>query len=90
MKVPLSGGAPITLASGQNKPKGIVVDATNVYWTTNGDADESSGTVMKMPLAGGTPTTLASGQSWPWALAVDATRVYWTDPVTDSVKRALK
>jgi hypothetical protein len=40
--MPLSGGAITTLASGQKNIGQIVVDATNVYWTTDG-------AVMKLP-----------------------------------------
>ncbi len=40
--VPLSGGAVMTLASGQRNVGQIVVDATNVYWTTDG-------AIMKVP-----------------------------------------
>jgi len=68
-----SGGVSTTLASGQNVPFGIVVDATTVYWT-----NYAGGTVMKVPIGGATPTTLASGQNSPYGIAVDATSVFWT------------
>ena len=36
VKVPIAGGAPVTLANGQSAPTDIAVDATNVYWTNQG------------------------------------------------------
>jgi hypothetical protein len=42
MKVPLSGGAPTTIAS-QADVRGLAVDATSVYWT-----DGTKGTVMRL------------------------------------------
>ena len=57
MKVPLGGGTPTTLASGQFDPVGIAVDATSVYWVNSGsNTGSADGTVMKVPLGGGTPT----------------------------------
>jgi hypothetical protein len=79
MQMPLSGGTPTTLAPAQNRPWGVAVDATSVYWTTTGTHGSSDGTVMKMPLSGGGPTTLATGQSAPMGIAVDATSVYWAN-----------
>jgi hypothetical protein len=83
MKVPVGGGTPTTLASGQNPlgespPAGIVVDSTNVYWVNAvGSNNASQGAVMKVPIVGGTPTVLAAGQVGVYAVAVDATSAYW-------------
>jgi len=70
---------PTALASGQADPLAMAIDATNVYWVSQGSISAANGTVVKVPLNGGTPITLASGQSDPIAVAVDATNVYWID-----------
>jgi hypothetical protein len=41
MKVAISGGTPITIATGQNHPQAIAVGSTRVFWTNVDD-----GTVM--------------------------------------------
>jgi hypothetical protein len=86
-KVPLAGGTPVTLASGQPTASAaaIAVDAAGIYWT-----NAATGTVMKVPLDGGTPTTLASKHGYPYAIAVDATSVYWTDYDEANVMRVPK
>lgn len=67
-KVPLRGGAPSTLVSGQVPTYSLAVDATNVYW--NGTA------VMKAPLAGGAPSVV-DGVVALGRIKADATSIYY-------------
>ena len=84
MKVPINGGTPITLASGQASPFLIAVAASYVYWTTDYGA-------MRLPIGGGTPTTLttpASGQVLSQhGIVVDATSVYLTSDAGGTVTK---
>jgi hypothetical protein len=88
MRVPLGGGAPVSLAAAADvnvEPGGVVVDSTSAYWTSSTldvDAGTYSVAVMKVPLGGGTATTLISGvpdTELRWEpLAIDSTSVYFT------------
>ena len=79
MKTPIGGGAATMLASGQNIPLDVKVDATSVYWVNQGGTTTPDGAVVKMPLAGGAPVTLAAAQNYVFDLAIDSTNVYWND-----------
>jgi hypothetical protein len=81
LKVPVGGGTPITLASGQFCSGGqVAVDATAVYWVNGGLQANgyTDGAVVALPLAGGAPIAVAAMQKTNGGLAIDATSVYWT------------
>lgn len=70
-KVPKTGGASVLLGT-SSLPKGIAVDATNVYWS-----DFTS--INKVPIAGGASVMLSGGEPPGYGIAVDQGKVYWMD-----------
>jgi hypothetical protein len=81
----VDAGSPIQLASGQQKPRGIAVDATHVYWAT-----QLGGTIVKVPKGGGTSIVLTTGVDRPRAIAIDATHVYWASDLAGTIGRVSK
>lgn len=80
--VPLDGGTPTTLASGQGGARKVAAlplpftpgsHATNVYWTVDGLG------VWMVPVSGGTPIKVSPQPGLlPMGIAVDSLNVYWT------------
>jgi hypothetical protein len=80
MKVPLTGGPSIGLASEQSQPVGLAINAANAFWA-NADS------IMAVSIQGGMPTQVAKALA-PVAIAVSGTAVYWTEdtPAGDDVR----
>jgi hypothetical protein len=62
-KVAVSGGSPVTLATGLVSPSSVAVDGQNVYWgegTAAPDVDGGAPCVKSLPVGGGSVTTLVA------------------------------
>ena len=82
-RIPVGGGAPITVASGREFKRTLALDSTHIYFS---DAEG----VRRVLKAGGTPDTLAAGYDIT-KLALDDDYVYWTEWVGgDAIRRAPK
>jgi hypothetical protein len=68
----------IVVASYQNNPVCLAVDATNLYWCDYGTG-AGDGYVMATAIGGGTmPRAITNGGDDPWAIAVHNGLVYWS------------
>jgi hypothetical protein len=82
VKMPLTGGTPVTLAVGPGTPFGLAVDSANAYWTQSVSGGTSS--VVSVPLDGGPSVPIAVGTVPLVGPAIDSTGVYWTENVNDA------
>jgi hypothetical protein len=87
-KVALAAGlAQFTLASNQISPKGIAVDDTDAYWTS-----QSSGAILRCAIAGcnEAPSVVVTGQNQPASPVVTTDALYWTEYLGGTVKGLAK
>jgi hypothetical protein len=84
------GAGPTVYMQGLVNPRGIAVDATEIYFATASYGGVNGG-IWSCPLAGckGSPTLLASA-GIPYGLAIDATSVYWSDSDDSTVHKVAK
>jgi sugar lactone lactonase YvrE len=85
MKVPIAGGAAVTVASGQAGPGAVAIDGNTIYW-----ANTIGSSIVRANLDGSNATVLAVGQAGPRALALDGTHVYWTNYGAGTVTKAAR
>lgn len=69
---------PIEIATAQDKPWGIALTDTQVYWTNQGTTG-LSGTVRVRLKSGGTISTIASSQADPRGIAASTAFVLWAN-----------
>lgn len=94
-RVPISGGARVTLVSGPGfAPDFLVVDDTDVYWGSvePGNTPAPGTLIGKVAKTGGSPVAFASGSPGVFlrALAVDQDAVYWSQQPPNAVMRKPK
>ncbi len=68
------GGAQLTLASGLDNARGLVVVAGSPYWVESATAMATVSNLVRVPAAGGTPEVVASNVG---EFAIDGAEVFW-------------
>jgi hypothetical protein len=90
MSVGKTGGTPATLASGQDTPYDLRVQAPYVYWVNYDAPPTGVGAVMRVALTGGIPQTMSvnAEANFPQGITVDSNFVYWSNYGTGTVYAA--
>ena len=74
----LDGTSPHAIATGQDDPAGVAVDASHLYWASAGD-----NAVVEASLDGSSAHTIVTNQDEPFGVAVSAGHLYWSNFSTD-------
>jgi hypothetical protein len=82
LHVPIGGGTPVTVSSGDTTPIELHIAGSTVYYIASGDEID---TITSVPLAGGTPTSLQTADFFSEALAIDDCSIYF--PGNEGIER---
>jgi hypothetical protein len=79
-RVPLTGGAPETIATGMRNPRSMAANASSVFWS-----DDDG--IWRVPTQGGPPTLLVPNTFQPRGLLLDANFLYWGEGNSGRIAR---
>ncbi len=72
LAVPMAGGTPVTIASGQRTPLSVVACGDALYWVNYRD-----NTVMRGALDAGSGVAIVGNQKAPFQITCDESKLYW-------------
>jgi hypothetical protein len=81
---------PFELASGFVNPVRIVVDASHVYFTSQGTGGATDGSVSRVPIGGGGVVTLAPSQAAPGSIVASNTALFWVNSGDGTIRSISK
>ena len=70
----LDGTSPHAIATGQDDPAGVAVDASHLYWANTDD-----NAIVEAGLDGSSPRTIVINQDAPFGVAISAGHLYWSN-----------
>ena len=93
LKVPKTGGSPVSLIRGQflgGYSHALAVDSAHAYFVVVRTGSGITNTIMTIPTAGGSPLPLVPNRDSIYSITLDSANLYWTEPQSGSVMKAPK